>query len=134
MLFQLYFSCTAVESLALRCRSLAIDADISAKFNNTEYVMKARSMRELVRIFLRSLGILLALAALSCLLRSSPPPGSAATECKANVNRGGAALSRGYRILVNRLLQKPSIMPVPYKYSLPEAEKGTGKHSYRSLR
>lgn len=55
---------------------------MAVAYKNAEYLMRAHVMCELVCIFFRALGLPLTLAALGRLLRSSPPPGSVAPECK----------------------------------------------------
>lgn len=64
-----------------------------AAMYKAEYLTKARNMREPVRIFLSSLGLLLALAAIGCLLRSRPVP--VRRRPSAKVKSSGAALRRG---------------------------------------
>lgn len=54
----------------------------SAAHKDAEHLTKTPRVREAVRIFLRSLGLRLDLAALRRPLQSSPPAVSAAPECK----------------------------------------------------
>lgn len=55
---------------------------IAAMYKNAEYLTKARSVCKPVCIFLCSLCLLLAVAAVGRVLWSSPTPGSAVPECK----------------------------------------------------